>query len=198
MDSSFTEAPAIVFGLAPILIPPNERLATLRTTALYILMLSRWANDERVDANEQPLKFLLPLLELHVSRFQAAAAKQYRDFLQDRDSKGGTEGFQSSWRPLRDAVVDATLPIEAFKRYDVCHTSGIVQRCSKVQRLLKRFDHVSRRVSQFEQHMRDELQLQVGHSSLQESRESIKQSKIAIEESKRVKMRKLISLQQDE
>jgi hypothetical protein len=181
MDLSITQAPAIMEG-------PFD-FAILELNELYILLISRWAEDERLEAIQQPLNFVVLLLELHVNRFQAKAAKHYTEFLSNRDSVDEASCFQSCWKPVRDAIEMATFAFDAFKQYDVCHANGAVQKSNRLQKLSKRFDAIMRKVVQMEQHMRDELHLQVGHSSLQESKESIKQSKIAIEESKRVKMR---------
>lgn len=194
MDLDFTDAPAIsVQGVAPDPVHLwSQAPATLNLAELCILMISRWESVERIDANEHPLRFLFPLLELYVNRFEAIAVNSYHKFLEERASTSPASGFESSWRPLRDAMVSATLPFEAFKQYDSCHANGALQQSSKLPRLLRRFDHLLKEASQFEQHIRDELQLQVGHLSLRESRESIKQSKLAMEESKRVKMRTLL------
>lgn len=168
------------------------RPTIMNLVEVYIIMLSRWGPCDFIDANEQPLKLLLPVLELHFNRYQATATHHYRIFLEERGGASAS-GFESLWRPLRDTMVSAALPFEVFKRYDSFHADGAVQQSPKLQRLLKRFDHICKRVSQFEQPMRDELQLEVGHLNLEESKESIKQSKIAIEESKRLKMRTHIS-----
>lgn len=155
---------------------------------LYVEMISQWASADLVDANEQPVKFLVPMLELRVDCFQLLAIRCYEKFRADRPHPDA-ERFTSSWIPLRDAAMNGTLPFEAFKRYDSCHFNGAVQQSNKLQELLSKYHDVRARMLELEQHVRDELQLQVGHLSLLESRESIKQSKIAIEESKRVKMR---------
>jgi hypothetical protein len=88
-------------------------------------------------------------------------------------------------------MVNPTGPFEAFRHYDSCHANGVVQQPSKLQIASRRLDHLLQNASKLERHMLEELQLQVGHLILQESKESIKQSQIAIEESKRVKMRTL-------
>jgi hypothetical protein len=183
MDAGFTEAPAVITDYFD---PVNF---DLDLKDLYILIISRWAKSERLDAIQQPPKFILPLLEIYVRGFQGTAAMHYHDFLNKRTSAGQEAGFWSFWTPLRDAIANANLPFDAFKHYDSFHANGAVQKSSKLRRLSRRFNAIERKVTQMEQHMRDELQLQVGHLSLQESRESIKQSKKAIEESKRVKMR---------
>jgi hypothetical protein len=179
MDVGFTNAPGTIGTLKNV----------LGLCELYILIISQWAESERLEAIQQPLIFILPLLEVYANRFHAVAASHYHTFLSERGSAEGTSGFESFWTPVRDALVDATLPFDAFTQYDSCHADGAVQKTSKLQKLSKRFDVILRKATRMEQHMRDEMQLQVGHLSLQESKESIKQSKIAIEESKRVKMR---------
>jgi hypothetical protein len=187
MDLNFTEIPAIDFQY-------TQRAVThamLDLAQLYSLMISRWSTDERIEANEQPLRFLVPLLELYVGQFQAIITYHYKNFRRLRAHPDEGDAFSDSWRPLRDAMVNPTWPFEAFRQYDSCHANGVVQRSSKLQRASKRFDRLLQNASKLERHMLEELQLQVGHLSLQESKESIKQSKIAIEESKRVKMRTL-------
>jgi tryptophan 2,3-dioxygenase len=181
MDLGITRAPAVMVRPAG--------WAFLELSELYIILITRWAEDERLEAIQKPLNFVILLLDLHVNRFQALAAKHYTDFLEIRDSVFGASAFEPCWKPLRDAIELATFAFDAFKQYDSCHANGANQRSSRLQKLTKRFDAVMRKAAQMEQHMRDELHLRVGHSSLQESKESIKQSKIAIEESKRVKMR---------
>lgn len=90
---------------------------------------------------------------------------------------------------LRQSVVDANLSVMKLKEHDSRHYGGRMQQSSELQLLLQRFDDIYQIVSIMEQHMRDVLQLQVGQLSLLESRESINQSRIAVEESKRLKMR---------
>jgi hypothetical protein len=152
---------------------------------LYIIIISKWSENERIGANGQPLKFLMPLLEFHINQLEGFAGRLYErfrneDFMRD---------YEHTWRPLRETLVNARLPFEAFNQYDLCHANGSVRQSNQLQRLSRRFENVLHQSSKIEQHMRDELQFQIGHLSLQESKESIKQSKIAIEESKRVKMR---------
>lgn len=154
----------------------------------YVDIIRQWASADLVDANKQPVKFLIPLMELRVDCFQYSAMSCYREFRANR-AKPDTEDFTVLWRKLRDATIDGTLLFEAFKQYDSCHFDGGVQQSSNLQKLLSRHKGILARALELEQHVRDELQLQVGHLSLMESKESIKQSKIAIEESKRVKMR---------
>lgn len=159
---------------------------------LYIFIISRWAKNERLEAIQQPLEFVVPLLDLHVNRFQATAAKYYHGFLTDRGPFGEASGFQSFWKPLRDAIEQANIAFDAFKQYyDSFHANSAVdvQMSNKLRTLSEKFDAIMRKTTRMEQHMRDELQLQVGYFSLQESKESIKQSKLSMEESKRVKMR---------
>lgn len=162
-------------------------------TLIFVETISQWTSEELVDANEQPLKYLIPLLEWRVNHFQSSATICYEKFRADRDKQDALI-FEHSWRPLRDALLDGPLPWEAFKEYDAYHFDGAVQQSSKLQQLIRQYHVVHARVLELEQHIRDELQLQVGYLSLLESKESIKQSKIALEESKRVKMRTSRSL----
>lgn len=156
--------------------------------SIFVETINQWASADLVDANEQPLKFLTPMLEMSVERLQSAATSCYEKFRTER-TKQDALTFEYSWRPLRDAVVDEALPLEAFKQYDSYHFNGAVQESSKLQQLIRQYDDVHARLLELEQHIRDELQLQVGYLSLLESKESINQSKIALQESKRVKMR---------
>jgi hypothetical protein len=168
----------------------SEKLLNL--PKIYSLMLSDWSEAQLASANDQPLEYIIPLLELYVNRFQAVITRHYGKFLDLRNDPTDS-GFRSEWRPLRDALVNAAMPFEAVRQYKPLNTPGTVYDHPNVQRLLKRFDHLHKTASQFEQHMRDDLQLQVGYLSLLESKESIRQSKIALEESKRVKMRTLVA-----
>ena len=198
MDVSVTQSPGMVFfeSSTNSTVPMPQTRAGLFLKEVYALIISRWGKNERIDANEQPLNFLLPVLELYVNQLQAKVASRYAHFLRNRDNNDGISGFRSSWTPVRDVMVDAGLPFEAFKQYDSCYANGALQKSSKVQRLLARFHHALDTASHVEQQIRDELSLQVSHLSLEESRksiqqsrESIRQSRIAVEESKRVKMR---------
>lgn len=192
VDLQFTEAPDILVDheLNTNEVSSVEQDATLNLRGLYTIMIKRWTNAERIDANEQPLKFLLPILELYVNQFQARASKYYDQFLHhENGDTAQASNFESLWMPLRTMMVAATWPFDAFKRYDSCYANGMVQKSSGLVELSSRFDSLQERVSKIEQHMRDGLQLQVGELSLQESKESIKQSKISVQESKRVKMR---------
>lgn len=191
MDQSFKKPPAIdlVRRRTTYVALKGQETARLSMQDLYVLMIQRWTDNERLDANKQPLSFLTPLLELRINQFQTTAAQCYHKFTYERASSHAESAFDSSWRPMRDAILEASHSFEAFDQYDLCHANGDVQKSFKFQRLLKRFTRVLTNASRMEQHIRDDLQLQVGHLSLEESRESIKQSKVALEESKRVKMR---------
>lgn len=164
---------------------------------VYVTMLLKWVCTDRVDANEQPLEFFSLMLDLYLHRLQAVAVHYYGLFLEGRENVH-LPRFEEYWRPLRDAMVNATLTSEAFERYSAHHFKDAIQQSTKSQKVLWRFDNLRKCISEFEQHIRDELQLQVGHLSLLESKASIEQSKIALEESKRVKMRMSSVLDNDE
>ncbi len=187
IDPKYSTPPAIYERFDPHGSGINTCLAMHE---LYRMMLSKWPKSKLIAANEQPLKFLETVLELSLNQFQAVTGHCYWEFRQTRgDPKNSIH--ESLWRPMRDAMVMTTFSFAAFKRYDSHHTDGVVQHSPEVRRLLRRFDQLYETASGFEQQIRDDLQLQVGYLSLLESKASIEQSKIALGEGKRLRLRRL-------
>jgi CorA-like Mg2+ transporter protein len=187
MDVNFSEPPAITPRWE---VKGDEWIKNpgIDFTQLYMAMILQWSPQELNDGNSCSLKFLLPLLKMYIQRIDAITRDCYVEFLSKR-RLDEVSLFEGSWRTLRDLLVKATVPFDSVKKYDLCHFEGMLQKSSsKLRQLTLAFDDLRETISELEQHIRDDLSLQVGELSLQESKESIRQSQIALDEGKKVNM----------
>ena len=88
---------------------------------------------------------------------------------------------------------DGAGPFDCFREYDINYNSSRTHDREEYKSLVRQFDSIMVQVERTEQLARDYLQAHVARLSLEESRASIRQSKIALEESKRTKLGKLSS-----
>ncbi|OTA98350.1 hypothetical protein M426DRAFT_28523 [Hypoxylon sp. CI-4A] len=95
---------------------------------------------------------------------------------------------EKSWDALRMMKHDGMGPLNCIEHYDNLYSTTKVQNSGKYKDLANRLKCIREQISLTEALARDYLQHHVGMFGLEESRESIKQSKVGLEESRRTKL----------
>lgn len=107
--------------------------------------------------------------------------------------EGGREHqtlIELAWKRLWLLKYEGDWPFKCFRRYDLNHNQGQMQQKESCVELLRRADCIMSEIDSTEHLARDYHQVYMSQWSIEESRESIKQAKIAREESKRTKLGK--------
>ncbi|KAI1813115.1 hypothetical protein GGS20DRAFT_586813 [Poronia punctata] len=155
----------------------------------YLGALQKRAAHFFVEANKTPLLLLLPLLYVH--------ARCLCDSLVSNDRmlrwamatpQTNPASFNTVWCALRIMKHDVMRPLDSVRQYDRHHNRGGIQKSKEFKYLSKLFGSVEKEISRLETLARDYQQHHVAVLSLEESRASIKQAKVALEESKRTKL----------
>ncbi|EXJ76981.1 hypothetical protein A1O3_10138 [Capronia epimyces CBS 606.96] len=158
---------------------------------LYIAAIGQYDNVFRALAHEDPLMLVLPVLEIYTTFIWGDLEVQDRCIGFVRQSwKQRQTLLERSWNRLRVLKHEGGRPFECFRKYDRDHNKGRAQQKAACIDLFQRWDCIIKEIDRTEQLARDYLQAYVGWLSLEESRASIKQSKIALEEGKRTKLSK--------
>ncbi|KAI2613431.1 hypothetical protein GGR54DRAFT_615821 [Hypoxylon sp. NC1633] len=153
--------------------------------------LLRRDKDFYVKAHKNPLILLLPLLEIHAIYLYDSLVWADRMFRRGRRSgQDGHDLVENAWDTLRMLKHDGMRPLDCFLQYDKDHNQEKAQASEEYQKsgLAERFVWIKERISLTEELARDYIQVPVGLLSLKASHASIKESKIALEESKRTKL----------
>ncbi|KAI0892570.1 hypothetical protein F4806DRAFT_235606 [Annulohypoxylon nitens] len=156
---------------------------------VYLEALLKRDNHFFVEAHKDPLRLLLPVLEIHATYLYEGlvyADRCLREGIQRR--KQNPELVENAWSALRMMRHDGMRPFSCFHQYDNDHNDGKVQHSIEFKNLARRFRCIAEQISLTEALARDYLQHHIGLFSLEESRVSIKQSKVALEEGRRTKL----------
>ena len=164
-----------------------------------LAMIHQWPTQELIEANQNPTLFLCPLLSL---KFHTASLRAHRysesfriESMQrySNADQANVDRYKTIWKPLRDEFEVTKRALRSSERYcaSIPKTAGNLD--LKLESLFDEANTMLADIEIFEQQLRDDLQLQVGQLSLLESQKSIMQSKISIEEGKRVKLSKSLT-----
>ncbi len=169
----------------------------------YELSLLSLPHEKLVAARQNPVLYLFPLVRLQIAWFGASIltprAAYFRRNSSPWASSESDEDLHNLWDNLRFTIETFETSILNFlhfvsQRSRSAASSGGVE--NDLAELLQYKDMALHDARRLESAIRDTLQLRVGMLALQESRKSIEQSKIAIEEGRRVKLRKIRLLQE--
>ncbi|KAI1084916.1 hypothetical protein F5B20DRAFT_523670 [Whalleya microplaca] len=149
----------------------DERVAFSKE---YLQALLKRDRDFFAEAHKDPLLLLLPILDIHVIYLYECLIH--------------ADHVQKAWSALRMMRHDGMVPLDCIQQYDSAHNEGKVQRSEEYKNLAKRFRCMEKQISLIEALARDYLQHHNGLFSLEESRASIKQSEMALEEGRRTKL----------
>ncbi|KAJ8128538.1 hypothetical protein O1611_g5097 [Lasiodiplodia mahajangana] len=139
--------------------------------------------------HKNPLILLLPTLNIHYMALYKALNDVDRDFRYGRSSREEKPKFvENAWDSLRMIKHDGMRPLNCIRQYDNDHNDGKLQHSEEYSILAEKFKCIEEQISRMEALARDYLQHHVAMFSLEESRASIKQAKVALEESKRTKL----------
>ncbi|KAI1090967.1 hypothetical protein F5B19DRAFT_296271 [Rostrohypoxylon terebratum] len=174
----------------------NPTIATPYNNSDHIDLLRRYSEallkrDVHffVEAHKDPLRLLLPALDIHATylyRGLVYADQCLREGIQKRQEK--PDLVENAWSLLRMMRHDGMGPFSCIQQYDNDHNDGKVQHSAEFNDLARRFRCIAGQISLTEALARDYLQHHVGLFSLEESRASIKQSKVALEEGRGTKL----------
>ena len=156
------------------------------TVEIYAEILRQWHIDQYLQANSDPMYFLYPLIDLRIEYSQAKITdlgSRYRYQL-----KHSTNPYRDVWKPLRQEIDIVRLMFRAFRQFCTLHFKLSSAGTQDVQALSTKLDIILEEARELEEYLRHDLQLQVGQLSLEESRMSIQQSSIVIEEGKQMKL----------
>ena len=159
---------------------------------LYHAMLCQWDPSKLVTANENPLLFLLPVAHLQIAQFQSLLGPVVESIhgwrTGVRTVRAPHESPYQLWRCLRGSSEILKMAFENLKRYATVVGGESSLQVNGMKDVYNAYQQVLDIACALEQHVKEDLQLQVGQLSLVESRKSILQSELAIAESKRVKL----------
>lgn len=162
------------------------------TSRLYLAGILRASDETRRAANKDPLLHLLPILQIQCDTIAGDLGYHHEILhrhIKDRDTlTSNHEALEVSWRELRSLLRLGPKPFHVYKDFDRHKNGKRSCRDKGYRTLLEDFSRLMSEAHNLEQLARDYVQLSVGILSLAESRASIKQSKIALEESKRTKL----------
>ena len=156
------------------------------TVEVYAEILRQWHADQYLQANSDPMYFLYPLIDLRIEYSRAKIADlggRYRYQL-----KHSTNPYRDVWKPLRQEIDIARLMFRAFRQFHMLRSKSSSPGMQDLQALSTKLDNILQEARELEEYLRHDLQLQVGQLSLEESRMSIQQSNIVIEEGKQMKL----------
>ncbi|KAI0009043.1 hypothetical protein F4779DRAFT_618019 [Xylariaceae sp. FL0662B] len=143
------------------------------------------------EAHKDLLLLLLPVLDIHAIYLYEGLIDADKRFRLGRTRRQENPDLvEKAWGALRMMRHDGMGPLDCIRQYDSDHNHHKVQRSKEYKDLAKRLKCIGKQISLTEALARDYMQHHVGLFSLDESRASIKQSKVALEESRRTKLGK--------
>ena len=164
----------------------------LDPSKLYIAGILRACDETRRAANKDPLLHLLPILKIQCDTIAGDLGHHHEVLhchMKDRNTlTSNNEALEISWRELRSLLRFGPKPFHVFRSFDSRKNGKRSCRNKEYLALLQNFGRLMNEAQSLEQLARDYMQMSVGILSLAESRASIKQSKIALEETKRTKL----------
>ncbi|KAI9818024.1 MAG: hypothetical protein M1827_000648 [Pycnora praestabilis] len=190
----------------------------------YFALLNHLIDNQKQSApvSHNPVSFLYPVLRLQISSLleMTTAArgkyvsrwrqwKEFRDTLNDfvekptdgdeDDDEEKTTSMHDTWSDLRRSIEDIVQSHEYFLRFVDAQFQSVTDPSSALTeeiylKISQDREFVLQQARRVEIEIRDFLQLEVGRLSLEESKKSIEQSQIAIDEGKRGNTVKLITI----
>ncbi|KAI0973497.1 hypothetical protein F4678DRAFT_28556 [Xylaria arbuscula] len=141
-----------------------------------------------VESHENPLLLLLPVLHIHAKYLYKDLIRQNENLHRGIALREESEVIEEAWYSLRITRHYGMRPLDCIRQYDNDYNSGKVQHSEEYKALAKRFRCIEEQICRTEALARDCLQHHVAMLGLKESRASIKQANIALEESRRTKL----------
>ncbi|KAI0182622.1 hypothetical protein EV127DRAFT_487922 [Xylaria flabelliformis] len=155
----------------------------------YLRALLKLDKQFFIEVHKNPLFLLLPVLDIHAVYLYKGLIHADQLFRQGRTSRREKpELVEEAWSALRMMKHDGMGPLDCVRQYDNDYNGNKIQESEEYKRLAERFRCIKEEISRTEALARDYLQHHVGMFSLEESRVSIKQARVALEESKRTKL----------
>ncbi|GAP83104.2 putative magnesium transport protein transmembrane region [Rosellinia necatrix] len=156
---------------------------------IYLETVCHYHDTFYKQVHENPLLLLLPVLDIHAVYLYDGLSIADGLFREGRKNRHENPGLvEKAWSELRMMKHDGIRPLHCIKQYDSDHGNGKVRKFKEYRDLTKRFGYIDKEINRMEALARDYLQHHIGMFGLDESRASIKQAKVALEESKRTKL----------
>ena len=159
---------------------------------LYQTMVSQWDRDRLMTANNNPLVFLSPIVHLQIAHFQCLLGPIAKDIHRWRTSvkdwKAPDVRPYDSWRRLRGSIEILKRAFNNFRQYATRLGGEASLEDEDLKKLHNAYQRALGIASDFEKHLKEDIEMQVGQLGLIESMRSIEQLNITIAESKRVKL----------
>lgn len=144
------------------------------------------------EAHDNPLLFMLPILEIHAAYLQNEFTHADGCLrLGRKRQQEQSDLVERAWDSLRMMKYDGMGPLRCLQQYIEDHSDQVPEQTKGFEKAFKKLESVNSQIIRAEELARDYFQVHAGQLSLEESRASIKQSKVALEESKRTKLSKL-------
>ena len=162
-----------------------------RATVFGMALLS-WPPRLRIQANDDPLMFFLPVLDIQLTIWGEELFRRDRFLEACLIDEFQTEfpDLVEAWNCLRMIIYNSEQPVDCFLRYDSDHNGGRTQKMEQWSSCLARFERLIHQAQRLEVLMRDQIQARTASMMLDESRASIQQSKMALQEGRRTKLGK--------
>ncbi|KAI1173638.1 hypothetical protein F4777DRAFT_557102 [Nemania sp. FL0916] len=141
------------------------------------------------EAHEDPLLLLLPILELHASSLYEhliLAERSIRLGISDR--KKHPSRIEEAWHTLRMIEHDGMMPLKCIQYYIRNNNLSRIERSNEYMNLVERFACIEKQISHTLRLALEYVQHHTSLAALEESRASIEQAGVAIEESRRTKL----------
>lgn len=172
----------------------GERELEVDAAEAYVTSILNSSQSFRELFLQDTLTIFLPILEFYKCRMYGDLADEDRWLRISQQKKNWrhlSHLAEGAWNKLRMMQHDGKAPFTCYRDYDTHQNQGKALAQPNIARLFQEFELVMTEIDRTEQLARDYFQAQVGWLSLEESRESIKQSRNSLAESKRTKLGKL-------
>ncbi|KAI1128884.1 hypothetical protein F5Y10DRAFT_277093 [Nemania abortiva] len=165
---------------------------TVTSSEGYLQALLRYDRKFFAEAHKDPLFLLLPVLDIHAIYLYEGLIAEDRCFRLRNTGReverNERDPIERAWDALRMMKHDGMGPLDCIEQYNNGHIGNQARSSQDYKNLVKRLRCIEEQISRTEALARDYLQHRVGMSSLEASRLSIKQARLALEESRRTKL----------
>ena len=156
----------------------------LSFTKALTAAIQKWPPPQILAAHDDPLMFLLPVLDIHTTILGANLSQG----VQSIRGLSLPQQIDQAWYSLRRIRHDGAQRFDCFIQYDSTHNAGRTQEKEMFMRLYDRHRRVMEQVERTELFARECHQVSTASLSIEESRTSIKQARRALQESRRTKL----------
>lgn len=172
--------------------PVNPNRRHVKFNREYLDALHKCDEHFFAQVLKEPLLLFLPILDIHATFLYGLLNDAATYFLAGRgNSHEKLELIEKAWDSLRMMKHDGMGPIQCIRSYARNNNNKCdFLKSEEYKNLAERFSCIEAQISSTETLARDYIQHYIGRLSLEESRASIKQAIVALEESRWTKLSK--------